>query len=92
MRSNHTDLLQSLAGQVCLCHCESITLCSEVSHLTVGGPVMQSHSGQVVESFVQVVGHIGCKDIKNKTSNYVSYALDTILVFQQVSALHSALM
>lgn len=36
----HTDLLQGLAGQVRLCHCKSVALCGEVSHLAVGGPVM----------------------------------------------------
>lgn len=45
MRYCNTDLLQSLARQVRLCHCKSITLCSKVSHLTIGGPVMQCNGG-----------------------------------------------
>ena len=60
MMCNHTDLLQCLAGQVGLCHCKSIALRGEVSHLTVGGPVVKRNSGEVVKCLVKVVGHIGC--------------------------------
>lgn len=55
------DLLQSLAGQVSLRHGQTITLRGEVPHLAVGGPVVQSHGGQVVESLVQVVSHTRCE-------------------------------
>lgn len=44
-------------------HRESVALRGEVSHLAVGGPVMESNGGQVVEGFIQVVGDIGCKDV-----------------------------
>lgn len=67
MRCSHTDLLQGLAGQVCLRHGESVALRGEVPHLAVGGPVVQSHSGQVVEGSIQVVGHIGCTRNKNNS-------------------------
>lgn len=65
-RDSAPDLLQSLAGQVRLCHREPVALRCKVSHLTVGGPVMQSNSGQIVESFIQVVSHIGCKTVKKQ--------------------------
>lgn len=52
------NLFQSLAGQVSLRHGESVALGRQVSHLAVGGPVVQSDGGQVVESFVQIMSHI----------------------------------
>lgn len=59
-------LLQGLAGQVSLRHVEAVALRREVPHLAVGGPVVQRHRGQVVEGFVQVVGHIGYKQTRER--------------------------
>lgn len=66
MRCCSKDLLQSLAGQVCLRHGQPIALRGKVPHLAVGGPVMQCNGGQVVECLVQVVSHTGCESEKRK--------------------------
>lgn len=47
-----THLLQSLAGEMGFSHDQTIALCGEIPHLTVCGPVMKSHSRQVVKCLV----------------------------------------
>lgn len=51
-------LFQSLTGQVCLHHAESVLLLRQIAHISVRLPVVQRHGRQIVESLVQVVFHV----------------------------------